>query len=260
MTTVVRAAQLAPQQRDVAGNIGRAAELVRSAAHADLVALPELFVSGYQLDRLEPLALTPDDPAFTPLREAAREAQTGVVVGFAERFEHGVANSALCLDASGMVAGVYRKTHLFGQEVGAFVAGDQLQPIELAGRRLGVMICFDVEFPEVARTLVLRGADLLLTISANMEPYAVDHAVYARSRGLENAVPHVYVNRPGQESGFLFVGETFGMDEHGAVVGSLGAESGLVDLAIGPAAGRTVALDYLSNRRPELYAYREELA
>jgi predicted amidohydrolase len=54
------------------------------------------------------------------------------------------------------VAGVYRKTHLFGEERERFVPGDSLAPVELAGRRLGPMICFDVEFPEVARTLARR--------------------------------------------------------------------------------------------------------
>ena len=58
---------------------------------------------------------------------------------------------------------------------------------------MGPMICFDVEFPEVARTLARRGADVLVTISANMEPLGPDHDTAASARALENGLPHLYV-------------------------------------------------------------------
>ena len=96
-----------------------------------------------------------------------RAASTAIVVGAAERVAAGVANSALCIDSAGELAGVYRKTHLFGAEQEAYVPGDSLSTITLGTRTLGVMICFDMEFPEVARTLAAQHADLLVTISAN---------------------------------------------------------------------------------------------
>ena len=72
---------------------------------------------------------------------------------------------------------------------------------------MGIMICFDVEFPEVARSLARAGAELLLTISANMEPFGNDHAVFVSARALENGLPHVYVNQVGPvEENLTFVG------------------------------------------------------
>ena len=90
------------------------------------------------------------------LRAAAREAAIAVVVGAAERVEGGIANSAICLSSAGELAGVYRKTHLFGAEADVYLPGSELVTVELEGRRVGLMVCFDIEFPEVARTLALR--------------------------------------------------------------------------------------------------------
>ena len=141
--------------------------MLAESAASDLVVLPELFLSGYQLEDVEPLAIELDGPEVGALRAAARAASTAIVVGAAERVAAGVANSALCIDSAGELAGVYRKTHLFGAEQEAYVPGDSLSTITLGTRTLGVMICFDMEFPEVARTLAAQHADLLVTISAN---------------------------------------------------------------------------------------------
>ena len=120
--------------------------------------------------------------------------------------------------------GVYRKTHLFGAEREAYLAGDSLAPIVLGGRTLGVMVCFDMEFPEVARTLAVQGADLLVTISANPSPFELDHDLFARARALENGLPHVYVNRVGEESGFRFAGRSLALDPDAAPLAEAGPD------------------------------------
>src|SRR5215207_414424 len=166
-----------PRPRDVPANLERAKEIVAASASAGLVVLPELFLSGYQLADLEPLAIDVDGPEIGELRDAACSASTGVLMGFAERVASGVANSAICIDAAGEVSGVYRKTHLFGEERAAYVAGDSLAPIGMGSRTLGVMICFDIEFPEVARALAGQDADVLVTISANPASFEFDHSL-----------------------------------------------------------------------------------
>ncbi len=94
------------------------------------------------------------------------------------------------MDERGTIAAVYRKVQLFGgDESDAFVAGDELLVVEFCGVKVGLMICFDVEFPEVARSLARAGAELLVTISANMEPFGNDHAVFVSARALENGLP-----------------------------------------------------------------------
>jgi predicted amidohydrolase len=212
-----------PCPRDVAANLARAREVLAANAASDLVVLPELFLSGYQLADVEPLAIDLDGPEVGALRDAARAASTAVVVGAAERIAAGVANSAICIDSAGEIAGVYRKTHLFGAERGAYVPGDSLSTIRLGTRTLGVMICFDMEFPEVARTLAGQDADLLVTISANSPPFELDHNLFARARAMENGLPHVYVNRVGEEEGLAFCGGSLALDPDARVLAEAGS-------------------------------------
>jgi predicted amidohydrolase len=243
-----------PRPRDVPGNLARARDLVATSADSDLVVLPELFLCGYQLTDVEPIAVDLDGPEVGALADAARGASTALIVGLAERYAGGVANTAVCIDSAGEIGGVYRKTHLFGAEREAYVAGDSLAPIGLEGRALGVMICFDMEFPEVARTLAAQGADLLVTISANPSPFELDHDLFARARALENGLPHVYVNRVGEESGFRFSGGSLALDPDAAPVAEAGSATERVLSADLGAPGRSdERTRYRELLRAELY-------
>jgi predicted amidohydrolase len=250
----VTLAQLAPVARDVRANLARAGELIAAATPSELLVLPELFLPGYELEDVDELAVDLDGPELGELRGAARAAGTAVVVGLAERVDGGVANSAVCIDAAGEIAGVYRKTHPFGDERGAYAAGDELVTVELGGRVLGLMICFDMEFPEVARALAGRGADMLVTISANSPPFELDHDVFARARALENGLPHVYVNRVGEEDGLPFSGGSLALDPDGRVLAAAGPdEERIVTAEIGSAGRRDPRTRYRELLRDELY-------
>ena len=246
--------QLAPRPRDVRANVARARELIAASATSDLLVLPELFLPGYELRDVEPLAVELDGRELGALRDAARDAAVGVVVGVAERVAGAVANSALCIDAAGELAGVYRKTHPFGDERDAYVPGEELLTVELGGRVLGLMICFDMEFPEVARALARRGADLLVTISANSPPFELDHDVFARARALENGLPHVYVNRVGEEDGLRFSGGSLALDPDGRVLAEAGPDGERVVTAeVGAPGRRDPRTRYPELLRHELY-------
>ena len=250
----VTLAQLAPRPREVRANLKRAREVVGASAESELVVFPELFLSGYQLRDAEPLALELNGPELAELRAAAGDARTAVIVGAAERWNGAVANSAVCIDASGELAGVYRKTHPFGPERGVYAAGDELLTVELGGRVLGLMICFDMEFPEVGRTLARRGADMLVTISANSSPYEIDHAVFARARALENGLPHVYVNRVGEEDGLAFCGGSLAVDPDARTLAEAGHEGeATVGAELGAPGRRDPETSYLDRLRGELY-------
>ena len=250
----VTLAQLAPLPRDVRATLARARELIAASTASDLVVLPELFLPGYELDDVAALAVDLDGPEVGELREAARAAGTGAVVGLAELVDGGAANSAICIDAAGGVAGVYRKTHPFGDERDAYAAGEELVTVEVGGRVLGLMICFDMEFPEVARALAERGADMLVTISANSPPFELDHDVFARARALENGLPHVYVNRVGEEDGLTFSGGSLALDPDGRVLAEAGpAEERVVTADIGPPGRRDPRTRYRELLRGDLY-------
>jgi predicted amidohydrolase len=247
-------AQLAPQVRDVSANLSRVQTVVDASEDTDLVMFPELFLSGYELGDAQAVCIDVDGPGVGVLREAARDNDTAIVVGAAERVANGVANSALCISRRGELAGVYRKTHLFGAEAGSYVPGDELLTVELDGRTLGVMICFDVEFPEVARTLALRGADLLVTISANPEAFRRDHEIFVPARALENGVPHLYVNRVGSQEGISFGGASMAIDPEGIVLSEAGPEDEeLLHAEIGDAGRRDERTRYLKLLRPSVY-------
>jgi predicted amidohydrolase len=247
-------AQLRPEPRNVEANLARARETLERSEGADLVAFPELFLGGYELSDPEAVSIALDGPEVTELRADARERETAIVVGAAERTGRGVANSALCIDRQGELAGVYRKTHLFGAERDAYLEGRELVTVELAGRRLGVMICFDVEFPEVARTLALRGADLLVTISANPREFRRDHDVFVPARALENGLPHLYINRVGDQDGISFAGSSMAIDSEGGVLADAASDAEHLLVAdVGDAGRRDERTRYLNLVRPALY-------
>ncbi len=193
--------------RDTGANLKTIRTIVAEHPEADLIVFPELFLSGYTLTHIEELAIHSDGPELKRVADIARESSTALIFGAPEHVSGGVANSAVCVDEQGNVAAVYRKVQLYsGDESDAFVAGDQLLIVELCGIKIGLMICFDVEFPEVARSLSRAGAELLVTISANMEPFGNDHEVFCLARALENGLPHAYVNQVGQGENLTFVG------------------------------------------------------
>jgi predicted amidohydrolase len=220
--TVAVLAQLAPVSGDIEANVARAAGVVAEHPDADLAVFPELFLGGYDIATAAANAVEPGGPELEPLREAAREAGTAVLVGFSESRAGEPANSLLAIDAGGKVAGVHRKTALWGEESKCFEAGEAMTVVELAGRRVGLMVCYEIEFPELARALAVAGADLLVTSSANMDPYYDDHELSGRARALDNRVPHVYVNRVGREAELEFVGGTRAIGPDGSLIAAAG--------------------------------------
>lgn len=177
-----------------------------AAAEADLLVLPELALSGYQIrDREEALGLS--EPADGPTARAlASICRTGggrhVVVGFAERAGDVAYNAALVVGPDGLL-GTYRKTHLFADEPDWSAPGDtgfRVWDVPLPGGdtyRLGVMVCFDWAPPEAARTLAVLGADVV----AHPSNLVLAHCQRAMPvRALENRVFTVTANRCGEEA------------------------------------------------------------
>ena len=225
-------AQLSPKPRDVRKNIRTAEDVL--AKGTDLAVFPELFLGGYSTRDVNELALALHGPEVGEMARLARENDTAVIFGLHERVPDGVANSAVCLDRRGNLVGTYRKTHLFGDERGAFVAGDELLVVDLDGIEMGLMICFDVEFPEVARALATSGADLFVTISANMDPFGRDHDVFATARALENGKPHFYVNQVGKGEAFTFAGGTAAISADGDRLAAAGPSEDVLEVSLDP--------------------------
>lgn len=176
---------------------GRAA-----AAGAGLLVAPEMFLTGYAIgDDIAHLAEPADGDSADAIAEIATRHGVAVAYGYPERAGDAVFNSAQLISADGTRLANYRKTHLFGCfEQDHFTPGEQpVVQAELGGLRVGIMICYDVEFPENVRAHALAGTDLLLVPTAQMHPFQFVAESVVPVRAFENQMYVAYVNRTGQE-------------------------------------------------------------
>ena len=177
---------------------------------ADLIIFPELFLSGYNIgQRVQDLAQQADGPAYHQAAQIAREADIAILYGYPERLDTEVYNSALLIDRNGSTRANYRKTHLYGSyEKSFFKPGDTLLIAELEGLNIGILICYDVEFPEAVRALTYAGADLIAVPTALMEDYCrvAEHIV--PTRAYESEIFVAYVNRCGFEGDTIYCGRS----------------------------------------------------
>jgi predicted amidohydrolase len=192
--------QFCPLRHDVAANIAALQRLL-AGIRADLVVLPELANSGYLYaapSDLMPYAEQADGsgPFLTALRGLAGSIDGVIVTGLAERGPTGLYNSAAAVTADGVLQ-VYRKTHLFADEKLLFLPGDTgFRTFAHREARIGMMVCFDWFFPESARTLALRGAQIIAHPANLVLPYCQTAMV---TRCLENRVFAITANRYGAE-------------------------------------------------------------
>lgn len=191
--------QMEPVLGEFRTNFEKIDEFVKRAGQADLLVFPELALSGYALKDKETarkLAITATGEEMGRLVTMARAAGTHLVVGLAERVEERVYNSAALIGPLGL-KGIYRKTHLFGNEQDLFEPGDTgFSVFDVGGVQVGIMICFDWVFPESAGTLARKGAEVIAHPSNLVLPYA---SLVMPSRCLENRVFAVTANRIGEE-------------------------------------------------------------
>lgn len=267
---MVAACQVAPVLGDVEGNLARATGAIRSAAArgADIVVLPELVTTGYvftDAEELRPYAESVQGPALRAFATVAAELDVIVIGGFAESDEsQRLRNSAFVVDATGVRA-VYRKAHLWDNEVNIFVPGDELPPVidSLFGR-IAVVLCYDIEFPEWTRTAALRGADLLC-VPTNWPATAVppgerpEEVLHAQAAALANRMFVAVCDRVGQERGVHWAGGSAVIAPNGyplALAEAGGAEQTLLsvcDLALARDKASNTHNDALRDRRPALY-------
>ena len=264
---------------DTADNLDRAEALVRRAAGAGarLILLQELFETPYfcQDQAGENLRLAREaDGHPTLARFSALAAELGVVlpVSFFERANMARYNTVAIIDADGRRLGVYRKSHIPDgpgyREKFHFNPGDTgFRVWETAVGRIGVAICWDQWFPEAARAMALRGAEVLLYPTAiGSEPQApsLDSRAHWRrvmqGHAAANLVPLAAANRIGVERGaeseITFYGQSFTTDETGAVVADLADtvdEVALHRFDLAAIAEARDAWGVFRDRRPELY-------
>ncbi|MGN7799568.1 nitrilase-related carbon-nitrogen hydrolase [Leifsonia sp. 22587] len=269
--TAIAAVQLDPAVGDFDGNRRKAATAIAEAfaAGASIVVIPELATSGYVFrdrDEARSVSIRPDHEIFAEWARLAAGARDGagvVVGGFSELGEGDeVHNSAAVVDASGVRA-VYRKVHLWDREKEVFTPGKAAPPVvDTPHGRVGVMICFDLEFPEWTRIAGLAGADLLavptnwpLVPTPPGERPAEQRIAVAAA--LVNRMAIVCADRFGRERGVDWTEGTAIISPAGVVIAEAGPGRGAatadLDLAESRDKRLSPRIDLFDDRRPDLY-------
>jgi len=274
-------------EKNVAENMAHAESMVRQAASegAQIILLPELFERQYfcqerRYEYYEFAKTAEENGAISRFSEVARELSVVLPVSFYEREGNNLYNSVAVLDADGSLAGIYRKTHIpddhYYQEKFYFTPGDSgFQAFQTRYGRIGVAICWDQWFPEAARLLALKGAEILLYPTAiGSEPILQVDSMEHWRRCMQghaacNLMPVAAANRVGlekvtpcekngnQESAIRFYGSSFITDGTGMLIRQLDRESeGVIvsEFDLDEIGKERLEWGLFRDRRPEAYA------
>ncbi len=251
----VAAFQYTARDEDAAARLKRLDGAAHEAAErgARLLVTPEVFVSGYggMPGRIHARAEPADGPSAQRAAAIARDHGIAIVLGYPEAADGVVYNAALCIAPDGTPLANHRKLGLSGtDEQSTYARGDAVTLFELDGHRIGVLICYDVEFPELARMGTLAGATTFAVPTALVSRWPVVAEKMIPTRALENGVCVAFANYTGSEDGLEYLGSS-------RIVGPTGedrirAERGetVIVAAIEPSAVATARarLPYLADR------------
>jgi predicted amidohydrolase len=255
--------QLGEKERNLAACIARMEEA--AAAGAQLLVLPECAVPGYMFasgDEATPHAEEIPGPSTEALERECGRLGIHVVCGLLERDGDALRNAAVLVGPGGLV-GTYRKTHLPFLGVDRFVVpGDSLAVFETPLGRIGIEICYDLRFPEVTRTLALRGADIVAHPTNFPMAAKVQTELITVARAAENRIYLLTANRCGKERWAEFCGRSQIVDPFGTRLAETDERTetllvGEVDVEKARDKDYVIPGEYelylFGHRRPELY-------
>lgn len=269
----VAVAQLELHPGEVEANRASTCAAIRDASGrgADLVVLPELASSGYRLTgwrEAHAAAETIPGPATDAWREEAAAGDCFVVGGICERAGHRLYNSVAVVGSEGVI-GLYRKLHLFAEERLLFAPGDAGLPVvDLPFGRVGVIVCYDLRFPEALRILALQGADLVAIPTAWAPGFdrtpppdgIIDQVHAAAVQANLNQVFVAAASRVGADGDLTYLGSSVVIDPHGRYVfGPASREEAVVEvLELDLAEARRAKVRHplitpLADRRTDVY-------
>jgi deaminated glutathione amidase len=281
------AVQIAPvagplSPESVAANLAKCVDVTRrchEATGADLIVLPESATTGFTPDcsteQLWELVSELPGPVVEPLRSVAAELGTHLVVGTYERgpTPQVVFNSSVLIDPEGEVLGVYRKTHPFCSEAvsggGWVTPGDTVTVCDTALGRIGMIICFDGDYPELSRIQAVQGAEVIARPSALLRSADI-WELTSRARAYDNHVFVIGANAVGADpAGVLYFGNSHIVTPIGHIIARAATHEGWVSARLDPAEALAAltpgsnigqGFDHLRDRNLDLIRnHREEL-
>ena len=246
---------------DEAYNYAHAVELVREAVRrdgADTVVLPETWNTGYFPEDLSAHADRNGERTKAVFSPLAKELNIHIVCGsVANRREDGFYNTAYVFDRTGSCIAEYDKTHLFtyAKEHRHFHPGGHACRFQLDGVDCGLVICYDLRFPELVRTLTLQGVDLLFAVAQWPDKRVMHLETLARARAIENQMFLALCNSVGTAGDTRCGGRSAVIDPWGEYLAQAGDQeeisSGQADFSV--IAGIRDSINVFRDRRPELY-------
>lgn len=246
-------------------NVQKAVNMIKQAAAAGarLMVLPEVFSTGFCYDSIHTSAESISGSTVNTLLELSRECDCIIVTSIMEKEAVGYNddtfryyNLGICV-GSGEILGTYRKTHLFSNERHYFSPGGSIAPIRLVQQdlTLGLEICYEMRFPEVARKLCLAGSDILITVAQFPKPRQHVWRTLAIARAIENQIPHIACNCTGEGNGLSYFGASLIVNAAGEVVQEAGEEETILSYILDTRETSAVreAITVFRDRREDLY-------
>jgi omega-amidase len=256
---VISLAQMRIALGDVGRNVTTAERLIVEAARrgSHLVVLPELWSTGYALDRANELATAVNAGMFAQVAKLARENKICVTGSMLEKRGMDVTNSAAFVSPTGQPLGVYRKIHLFRlmNEHVHLKAGAAPLLLELPWGRTGLAICYDLRFPELFRYYAVEGAKMVI-VPAEWPAERAEHwRALLIARAIENQMYIVACNSAGETGGATFGGGSMIVDPWGKIVVAGGDDPGLftAEIELDKVDQIRERIPVFDDRRPELY-------
>lgn len=253
--------QVRPDSCRPAAKLARISSCARraAAANAELLIYPELMLSGYNVgaDCVRECAQSSDGKFAQAVAVFAKENGIAIAYGYPELDGARLYNAARLINAAGEFVLNHRKTHLFGDfERELFTAGELSSGVaDIGGWSVGLLICYDVEFPEAARLLALQGADLIVVPTALMVPYERIPDLLIPARAYENQLYIAYANYCGREADLVYCGKSTIAAPDGSIHLQADGDETLIlgELSHSALAASRNLNSYLADRRPETY-------
>lgn len=240
-------------------NLETAKKAVEDAAResADIVLLPELWASGYDLENAQDYASTRADGWFAQMQGLAKEHGIALGGSMIEAHQGKLFNTFILVDKNGRELGYYRKSHLFDliDEKDYFQAGHELGLIESPWGKIGLTLCYDLRFPELFRAYALLGAEIILLVAEWPRRRIAHWDVLLQARAIENQCFIAAVNKVGTSKGEQLGGNSAVISPMGQVLAQGEASPGLFLAEIHPeeSAKARKWMPVLTDRNPDVY-------
>lgn len=214
-------AQIEVLSGEINENINKMLSFIKKAAEelSDIVVFPEMSDTGYDMQIILNLASNWNEGPIPLLCKAAKDYNINIIAGVSERVNNDVYNSIVVINRDGKVSGSYRKTHLITAEPmlehKSLKPGSKLGIVEIDGNKIGLMTCYEVRFPEIARSLALVGCKLVI-IPAAWPLVRLPHwQNLVPARAIENQIFVAATSRLGNDTGVQFAGSSMIISPYG---------------------------------------------